>query len=196
MNLSRVSRLVAVGAAAAALTAMAGGAAFAGPQHSLSFAGGVFNYSGGTLSATATTVGLSYDGNPILTGTPYTLDFSGMLTGGGNHNGTLSGITFDVKNSGGAVVFAGTASPSSFFVSGNSASILGNFMTTTATSPVAGMVPGGSYGISFSGWNGVTTSGSGASGTFTTSVPEAGTSVGMAGLLIGGGLLGLRRRRK
>ncbi len=195
MNLSRVSRLVAVGAAAAALTAMSGAAAFAA-QHSLAFAGGVFNYSGGTLSASATTVGLTYDGSVVTTNIPYTLDFTGMLTGGGTHNGTLTGITFDIKDKNGTTVFAGTGSTSSFFVSGNSASILGNFTTTTAASPVAGMVPGGSYSIGLSGWNGVTTSGSGAGGTFTTSVPEAGTSAGMAGLLIGGGLLGLRRRRK
>ncbi len=196
MNLSRVSRLVAVGAAAAALTTMAGGAAYAGTQNSLSFAGGIFNYSKGMLTASGTTAGLSYNGAPILTGKPYTLDFSAMLSGGGNANGTLTGITFDFKNSSGTVVFAGTASPSAFYVSGNSAGILGNFTTTSAVSPVAGMVPDGSFGISFSGWNGITTSGSGASGTFTTSVPEAGTSVGLAGLLIGGSLLGLRRRRK
>ncbi len=165
--------------------------------HSLSFAGGVFNYSAGTLSSTASNVVLSYDGSPISTGTPYTLDFSGLLTGGGSSNGILTNVTFDIKNSGGTVVFAGTdAHPSQFFTSGHSAAILGDFTTTTAISPVAGLVPGGSFGISLSGWNGVVSSGSGSSGTFTTSVPEAGSSAAMALLLVGGGLVGVRRRRK
>ncbi len=163
--------------------------------HSLSFAGGLFNYSSGTFSSTGSTIVLSSDGSLVATGSPYTLDFIGMLTGGGNTNGVLSNVVFDIKNSSGTTVFAGQdASPAMFVVSGQSAAVLGSFTTTTALSPVAGVTPGGSFAIALSGWNGVTTSGSGSGGTFSTPVPEAASSAAMALLLVGGTLAGIRRK--
>ena len=195
MNTSRIKSRLYHGAIASLFLLMSVPAHASG--HSLSFAGGLFNYSSGTFSSTGSTIVLSSDGSLVSTGSPYTLDFSGTLTGGGNTNGSLSNVVFDIKNSVGTTVFAGKdATPAMFVVSGQSAAVLGSFTTTTALSPVAGVTPGGSFAIALSGWTGVTTSGSGSGGTFSTSVPEAGSSAALAFLVLGGTMAGIRRRRR
>ncbi len=181
--LASISLLMAAGAANAAV-------------HSLSFSGEVFNYSGGVLSSTNSTVLLSYDHSPVTVGTPYTLDLTGTLSGGGNANGLLTNMVFTFKDGGGNTVFTGSeAGPAEFHIVGNSAAILGNYIGNS-TNPIPGLDPGGSFSIGLSGWNGITTSGSGSGGTFTTAVPEAGSSTAMALLVVGGCIVGVRNRRR
>ncbi len=164
--------------------------------HSLSFSGEVFNYSGGVLSSTNAKVLLSYDQNAVVVGTPYTLDLTGTLSGGGNANGLLTNMVFAFKDTGGNTVFSGSeAAPAQFHIVGNSAAILGDYIGSSV-SPIPGLGPSGSFSIGLSGWNGITTSGSGSGGTFTTAVPEAGSSAAMAMLVVGGCIVGVRNRRR
>ncbi len=195
MNRHRLLAGLFVGGLTSIGLALSAGSASA-TVHSLSFSGEVFQYAAGVLSSTNATVLLSYDHNPLPNSTHnYTLDLSGNLSGGGNSNGLLTGMHFQFKDNN-TVIFSGTeAAPVQFHVVGNSAALLGQYTNGVAISPVAGMAPSGSFSIGLSGWNGITTSGSGSGGTFTV-VPEAGSSAAMALLIAGGCVVGLRNRRK
>ncbi len=194
MNRNRLLNGLFVGVLTSVSLLLSAGSASA-TVHSLSFSGEVFQYSAGVLSSTNATVLLSYDHSPLPNSTHnYTLDLTGNLSGGGTTNGLLTNMNFQFKDNGN-VIFSGVeAAPVQFHVVGNSAALLGEYTNGVAISPVAGMAPSGSFSIGLSGWNGVTTSGSGSGGTFTV-VPEAGSSAAMAMLIVGGCVVGVRRRR-
>ncbi len=188
-------RTLATISAVAALASMTGLVAQA-QGHSLAYAGGLFSYASGKLTANNTVVSLTYNGAAV-SGTYY-LTFSGSDANLNSSSSTMTNISWSISqnSNGSSPVLTATSSKGLVSNTGSgSVGVLGSYLYTGGI-PGLSIAPNGSYGLTLSGWNGSHTSPSGGSGTFTPATPEASTSMSMAGLLLGGALLGVRKRRK
>ncbi len=194
--MNRIYKLAVTAATAVALSGATVLAAQATTGESLAFAGGLFSFASPTLTATNSLVTLTYNGAAV-SGTYY-LTFSGTDASLNSLSSTMTNISWSISqnSNGSSPLFTATASKGTVTNIGNAIGILGNYVYTGSNTSPLNAGPSGSYGLTLSGWNGKSNSPSGSGGTFTPATPEASTSMSMAGLLLGGALLGIRKRRK